>query len=286
MSLTDPASAPSRRNAVPAPDSPSVSVVIPHYNSTASLGRALAGAAAQTLLPLEVIIVDDCSAPEELGALRALDFTGLPFPVRVLEQERNHGPATARNRGWDAARGDWIAFLDSDDSWHPRRLGLQMGALTPATLMISADSVELSGGAKAPRPLDSVGPERLRMRHHLVRNPHTTSSVLLRRDLPLRFTTGRSFAEDYELWIRIAALGEVLTLPTPLAYFHKAQFGTSGLSSRIWKMVAGEHETFVLLRHDGVISGPQFFLAESIMLGRIARRLALRTLRNVRRQGG
>ena len=101
-----------------------------------------------------------------------------------------------------------------------------------------------------------------------------------------RFTTGRSFAEDYELWIRIAALGEVLTLPTPLAYFHKAQFGTSGLSSRIWKMVAGEHETFVLLRHDGVISGPQFFLAESIMLGRIARRLALRTLRNVRRQGG
>lgn len=282
MSPSNPTSALWNSYAAPAPGTPSVSVVIPHYNSTTSLERALAGAAAQTLPPLEVIIVDDYSSPEEVRALRALDPTNYPFPVRVFEQPRNHGPATARNRGWDEARGDWIAFLDSDDSWHPHRLELQIGALTPTTLMISADSFELSDGAEAPRPLDSVGPKHLRMRDHLVRNPHMTSSVLIRRDLPLRFTTGRSFAEDYELWIRIAALGQVLTLPTPLAYFHKPQFGTSGLSSRTWKMITGEHETYVLLCSDGVISRPQFVLAESIMLGRIVRRLALRTLRNFR----
>ena len=70
-------------------------------------------------------------------------------------------------------------------------------------------------------------------------------------------------------------------MPVPLAYFHKDPFGTSGLSSRIWKMIAGEQRTFVLLRRDGVLSLPQFLAAEVIMVARIARRLALRAVRDL-----
>lgn len=261
----------------------SVSVVIPHFNSTDTIGRALGSIAAQTLLPLEVVVVDDCSAPEERETLRALETESLPFPVRVLEQERNQGPAAARNRGWEAARGEWIAFLDSDDSWHPRRLELQARALAPATLMVSTHSLVLPEDDPSPVPLPSPvpAPVRLGMGHHIVRNPHTTSSVLLRRDLPVRFTPGRFYAEDYELWIRVAALGDVLSVPVPLAYFHKDPFGTSGLSSRIWKMIAGEQRTFVLLQRDGVLSLPQFLAAEAVMVARVARRLVLRTVRDL-----
>lgn len=266
------------------PHDPSVSVVIPYYNSSDTIGRALASVAVQTVPVTEVIIVDDCSVPahrEVLDRLRDEDATP---PVRVLRQEANGGPAAARNRGWEAAQSDWVAFLDSDDSWHPLRLELQFRALTGRTLMVSADSLVLSGDEAPPAltAVDEAASVRLRLIHHVVRNPHTTSSVLMRRDVPVRFTAGRFYAEDYELWIRVAALGEVLTLRTPLAYFHKDPFGTSGLSSRIWKMIAGEHRTFTLLRRDGVLSLPQFLLAELIMAARIGRRLALRTARTFR----
>ena len=150
--------------------------------------------------------------------------------------------------------------------------------------MVSADSRVLSDDQ--PPPVDSVETdvraERLGLGRHIVRNPHTTSSVLMRRTVPARFTPGRFYAEDYELWIRVAALGEVLTLPTPLAYFHKDPFGTSGLSSRIWRMIVGEHRTFVILRREGVLSLPQFLIAELVMTARIGRRLVLRTARSVR----
>jgi teichuronic acid biosynthesis glycosyltransferase TuaG len=267
-----------RRSASPPP---SVSVVIPYYNSSDTIGRALDSVAAQTVPVLEVIIVDDCSLPAQRDALDGLRDEHAPIPVRVLHQASNQGPAAARNRGWEAARGDWVAFLDSDDSWHPRRLELQCRALTPRTLMISAHSLVLSGDQEPPVgtvPADPVA-EQLGLLRHVVRNPHTTSSVLIRRDVPVRFTAGRFYAEDYELWIRVAALGEVLTLPAPLAYFHKDPFGTSGLSSRIWSMIVGEHRTFVLLRRDGVLGLPHFLLAELVMAARIGRRLVLRHAR-------
>ncbi|OFT44129.1 hypothetical protein HMPREF3159_15940 [Brachybacterium sp. HMSC06H03] len=283
MSLTDPHPETRRQGEEQRVPELSVSVVIPHFNSTDTIGRALGSIAAQTLLPLEVVVVDDCSAPEERETLRALETESLPFPVRVLEQERNQGPAAARNRGWEAARGEWIAFLDSDDSWQPRRLELQARALAPATLMISTHSLVLPEDDPSPVPLPSPvpAPVRLGMGHHIVRNPHTTSSVLLRRDLPVRFTPGRFYAEDYEVWIRVAALGDVLSVPAPLAYFHKDPFGTSGLSSRIWKMIAGEQRTFLLLRRDGVLSLSQFLAAEAVMVARVARRLVLRTVRDL-----
>lgn len=260
---------------------PSVSVVIPYYNSSDTIGRALDSVAAQTVPALEVIIIDDRSLPAQREALDALQDEHAATPVRVMHQASNQGPAAARNRGWEAARGEWVAFLDSDDSWHPRRLELQCRALTAQTLMVSADSLVLSGDQDPPTgttPSDPV-PVRLSLLHHVVRNPHTTSSVLIRRDVPVRFTAGRFYAEDYELWIRVAALGEVLTLPTPLAYFHKDPFGTSGLSSRIWRMIVGEHRTFTLLRRDGVLPLPHFLLAELIMAARIGRRLVLRAAR-------
>lgn len=287
MSVADPSSRTRDEMSRRAPRTPSVSVVIPYFDSADTIGRALDSVAAQTAPVLEVIIVDDCSSPGQREALDGLQAQHATTPVRVMRQESNQGPAAARNLGWEAARGEWVAFLDSDDSWHPRRLELQCRALTAQTLMISADSLVLSGDEEPAVRIAPSDPAAVRLGplHHVVRNPHTTSSVLIRRDVPVRFTAGRFYAEDYELWIRVASLGEVLTLHTPLAYFHKDPFGTSGLSSRIWKMIVGEHRTFTLLRRDGVLGTPQFLLAELIMAARIGRRLVLRTARHFPRNG-
>jgi len=105
----------------PYTDSPSVSVIIPVYNAQATLERAVRSAiAAGRDFDLEVLVIDDRSedrSREIAGHLeRELD------PVRVLSNHRSKGAAGARNEGLEAARGEYIAFLDADDVWLPSHL--------------------------------------------------------------------------------------------------------------------------------------------------------------------
>ena len=101
--------------------SPSVSVVIPYYNSSSFVSAALASVRAQTLAPLEIIVVDDASRREDAEVLdrEARDCIVLHLP-------KNRGPSVARNVGIARAGGEWVAFLDSDDTWHPHKLERQM----------------------------------------------------------------------------------------------------------------------------------------------------------------
>jgi len=100
----------------------SISVVIPYYNGSRTVGGALASVRAQTLAPTEIVVVDDASKPEEAAAL---DRLGAEFGCVVVHNARNGGPSVARNTGIARARGDWIAFLDCDDLWDPTKLEKQ-----------------------------------------------------------------------------------------------------------------------------------------------------------------
>jgi glycosyltransferase involved in cell wall biosynthesis len=97
-----------------------VSVIVPACNYARYLSEAIDSALAQTYEPLEVIVVDDGSTDETAGVLA--EYANR---IRVIRQ-RNQGVSAARNSGISAARGEYIAFLDADDSWHPRKLELQM----------------------------------------------------------------------------------------------------------------------------------------------------------------
>jgi succinoglycan biosynthesis protein ExoO len=96
------------------------SVIIPAYNVSGIIGRAIRSAAAQTLPPLEILVIDDCSTDNTVEAVEAL---GREIPsLRLLSTPANGGPSAGRNVGLRAARGDWIALLDADDAWKPGRL--------------------------------------------------------------------------------------------------------------------------------------------------------------------
>src|SRR5690242_15610224 len=100
-----------------------VSVVIPVYNRAELLRWPLRSIADQTLPPLEVLVVDDCSAPDEAGKIRALvERFGNSLNLRLLRTDRNGGQSYARNLGIREARGKYVAFLDSDDFWLPEKL--------------------------------------------------------------------------------------------------------------------------------------------------------------------
>jgi hypothetical protein len=177
--------------------------------------------------------------------------------MHVITLERNQGPATARNAGWDAASQPYIAFLDADDAWHPRKLEIQ------CELMESQPDVVLSGHATflalEPTPFRPLPAKwkmtRVTAARLLATNVLPTRSVMLTRKVSFRFEEGKHFAEDYHLWLRVVLSGHsACRIELPLACSFKPDFGASGLSGRLWQMERGKLDTYTRLRREGLLN--------------------------------
>ena len=107
-----------------------ISVVIPAYNRAKTIGYCLDSVCNQTIPPHEVIVVDDCSTDATVEVVN--NYSCLHPSVRCVVLERNSGAQAARNRGIMEARGEWIAFQDSDDEWVSDKLEKQFAALEVA----------------------------------------------------------------------------------------------------------------------------------------------------------
>src|SRR5688572_976564 len=126
---------------------PLVSVIMPVHNRAAWVARAMTSALEQTYSPLEVIVVDDGSTD---GTRRELDRFGDRLTVVSQPQA---GAYAARNRGLRAARGEFIAFLDSDDRWLPHRLARQMPLMDRSEVaLVFGDAVHVHAAPAAPTP--------------------------------------------------------------------------------------------------------------------------------------
>lgn len=218
-----------------------VSVVVPYYNDSSTIRRALESVQAQTAPPLEVIICDDASSEPEyerlLEILADLSPTIFWIPMRG---EHNAGPSSARNRGYNYANGTWVAFLDSDDSWLPTKLELQTRAASehPDIVLWATNTVH---GPSGSTPEAQTGGRRLiGARTLLWGNPIATSSVLVPKDSPLRFRIDMRHAEDYDLWSQfLSGTNKGVILSESLTCYHKNRFGDDGLSGNLWAMQKG-----------------------------------------------
>ncbi len=94
----------------------SVDVVVPVFNNSTTIIRALDSIINQSVIPNRIIIIDDASTDETLSLI--YDWSKEFSNVEILQNKSNLGPSATRNRGWDAATSDLIAFLDADDYWH------------------------------------------------------------------------------------------------------------------------------------------------------------------------
>lgn len=121
-----------------------ISVIIPIWNRAHSAARAIDSALSQALPSgheLEVIVVDDGSSDRPQQALARFGDA-----IRLLRHPENRGAAAARNTGCEAARGEYIAFLDSDDSWLPGKLAAQVAFMQQAGFDVSCTAYELDQG--------------------------------------------------------------------------------------------------------------------------------------------
>lgn len=186
-----------------APASPLVSVVIPTYNRAELVQEAVDSVLAQSYRPLELIVVDDGSTDATAAALARRPA------LRTLRQEHTGMPGQVRNAGARLARGDYLAFLDSDDLWLPHKLAQQMAAAQAAGDVISHTRERwvrggrvISQRSQRHRRRGDLFPDSLRK---CVIGP---STVLLRRAVFEQaggFREDLEIAEDYELWLRLTA---------------------------------------------------------------------------------
>jgi glycosyltransferase involved in cell wall biosynthesis len=238
-----------------------VSVIVPCFRCVDSLDRAIKSVLAQTELPKELILVDDASGD---GTLMALYSWRDRFPdfIRVLALSVNQGAGVARNAGWSLAEGDYVAFLDSDDSWHPKKLAIQYA------FMKSHPGVALSGhghviglALTGDLTMDSLSVDNLRWWRLLVKNPFVTPSAMVRRDVVPRFLINRRYMEDHLLWMELALSGgQVVRLNLPLAILHKAQVGVAGLSSHVFAMSRADLGNYWQLYRRGLLGLPLLLL--------------------------
>lgn len=210
---------------------PRVSVIVPTYNRERFVLEAIRSALAQTFPDLEVIVLDDGSTDSTAERIREITDAR----IRYFRQENTGKPGVVRNRAIAQARGEYVAFLDSDDAWLPGRLARQLAEAEahPEAGLIYSFTREMD---RAGRPGAVFGPnfdgsgsqfERL-----LFLNFIPTSTVLVPRrvledvgtfDESPEFRTN----QDYELWLRIAARYPIRLVPEVLAFYRVHEGGIS-----------------------------------------------------------
>ncbi len=256
-----------------------ISAVISCYRCADTVSRAVESVVRQTSLPRELILVDDASPDdgETLAALRGLAARfNDKVPVSVLSLGTNQGAAGARNAGWDAASQPYIALLDADDAWHPRKLELQHAWMSrhPEIVLTGHRIVEAGREPALADTLEGlarpIGPALL-----LISNRFQTSSAMLRRSLPERFAAGKRYCEDYLLWLEIILRGRpACLLDAVLAFRYKPAYGAGGLSGRLWSMQRGELDALARVRRARLLGLPTFVAAAAWSCVKFIRRLA------------
>lgn len=199
-------------------DSLDISVVIPCYNAAAFLSETVRSVLAQTMLPREVILVDDGSTDDSVSIAEA--FGGL---VRVIRQ-RNQGESIARNRGIESALGEWVAFLDADDLWQPEKLEKQFSLLAPGVIgsytpyrqfgnCITGEesTTELGGGGCCHNAESILGG---------ISQPFI-SSLIIRRSIPTRFPEWTKDAEDMVYLLDLLSHGELVPTQEVLSLYRR-----------------------------------------------------------------
>jgi glycosyltransferase involved in cell wall biosynthesis len=210
-------------------DEASISVVIPVFDAPENLKAALASVAAQTLAPLEILVVDDASPiPPDI-----------PAGAQLLRAPQNRGPAAARNLGVAAARGRFVAFLDVDDLWFPDKLAAQAAAALarpdPDACVCIAETWERwpTGDRCRPRWRPDGGPlgDYLFVRSGVMQ----TSSLFVARAVALAhpFDEGLRQYEDMQFLLALEAAGADFVFQDEKLFVWRRGHGGRQLSQRL-----------------------------------------------------
>lgn len=204
-------------------DSPTVSVIIPTYNRAHMVGRAIQSVLNQTYQDFELIIVDDASTDNTEEVAKSFNDERLQY----IRHEKNSGSSVApRNTGIELARGEYIAFLDSDDEWLPQKLEKQMDKFNSVSPDVGLVYCGYAGvnreTGEALREYTPNGRGEV-FKLMVERNLLGSLTVLIRKECFQKagvFDTEFLSSQDWDMWIRISKYYKFDFIPEVLAKYY------------------------------------------------------------------
>lgn len=242
-----------------------VSVVIPCFNSSSIISKALDSLVKQSFKEFEVILVDDGSLDFE-ALSQLVETYKSHLNIQLIALPANRGAPTARNVGVRAASGEFIAFLDSDDVWHESKLVVQLSVMKASGATISAhgyiDDIQFRSWPKSiPSKIEYYDISTCRF---IMGNPFSTPTVMVKRSGFIAFDERFRVVDDYRCWIENVNNGRAIYIKHDLAAGFKPAIGGGGLTSNLPRMHKACLEVLGHMYHDHVISLPFYFLAWGI----------------------
>lgn len=243
-----------------------ISVVIPTYERAHTLSRALDSVLAQTRTAEEIIVIDDGSTDGTAARVRR------DYPAVKLIQQPNSGVSAARNRGIEASCGEWIALLDSDDEWLPRRLEKQLALLAayPEHKLIHSDEIWIRDGRRVNQMKKHAKRGGSIFRHCLPLCAISPSAAMIHRSLFDEiglFDESLPACEDYDLWLRITSRYPVLYCEQPL--INKYGGHEDQLSRKHWGMDRFRIRALIKIMEQGELGKEEFSAAHATLLNKV-----------------
>jgi glycosyltransferase involved in cell wall biosynthesis len=200
-----------------------VSIITPAWNAAAHIAATIASVRAQTWPDWEWLIVDDGSTDDTAAIVRAAAVGDSRIRLR---QQRNAGPAAARNLAMREASGEWFTFLDSDDGWHPRFLATQLAIFRahPETDLVTGTAIHRGGPFDGQPTRPAVAGQPVLSFEDMVRDETSVFIMTMFRrrvfDTIGGLDEGQWTSEDYDFWLRAAQAGFVFRInPEPLGWY-------------------------------------------------------------------
>lgn len=193
----------------------------------------------------EIIMIEDSSTDKTKDILEQYLSDYSP-KIIILFNQFNSGPAYSRNVGIKIASGNYIAFLDSDDNWHPHKTKIQIELMKESECLISGTRhVVLEEKQKIPQiRIGDIDKKKISWPAVLFSNPFCTPSVILHSSLINKylFDNKLKYSEDFNLWIKIIREHDALLIQEPLTFTYKHDYlgHTGSLSSNLVAMQKGE----------------------------------------------
>ena len=204
-----------------------ISVIIPAYNNDRYLSEAVTSVLRQSYQNFEIFIIDDKSTDNTLSCARA--FAEQDYRVRVIANHKNLGVAQSRNIGIEAADGDYIAFLDSDDIWMPDKLERQIAEMEINCLDLCYTAYGfMDAEGNISKKIYHV-PQTTSLSEMLKENVIGCSTAVFRKHLSKQAKMREEYAhEDYVFWLELMQNGVCAGgINSPLAHYRKTNRGRS-----------------------------------------------------------
>lgn len=208
---------------------PKISVIMPTYNASLTIERSILSVLNQSYSNFELIIVDDCSTDNTVDVVSSISDDRL----KLISLEKNSGsPSTPRNVGLAECKGDYIAFLDADDIWYPRKLEVQIEFMLIGNIDFSCTGYDIENYGKVVS--EYIPPPVVEYHDLLTNNSIGCLTAIVSKRLIKDHRFPNCGHEDFALWLKLSKGIKVYSIDEKLACYNRMEGSVSADKKKLF----------------------------------------------------